>query len=76
VLEVDYVVKGGVDGARGFKGRSNSYVRKKVYSPMIHENPLMWNVLKKFAGQTEHSIKKFIPENVLNRLYKAKDFIG
>jgi len=47
-----------------------------VYSPMIHENPLMWNALKKFAGQTEHSIKKFIPEKVLNGLYKAKDFIG
>jgi len=47
-----------------------------VYSPMIHENPLMWNALKKFAGQTGHSIKKFIPKNVLNGLYEAKDFIG
>ena len=40
-------------------GNSHGY----VYSLMIHENPLVWNALKKFAGQTEHSIKKFIPEN-------------
>ena len=47
-----------------------------VYSPMMRDNPLMWSALKKFARQTEHPLKRFIPENILKGLYKAKDFIG